>query len=134
MSGTQQYNNQPAGQRNNTHIWAEGVRGGIRGSRRGKSRWPRRRRRRREFLRLLFFGEGDEGGKGALASSSPILGDDTIDPDPEGRILRRERRRMGGGGNRDADDEEETNAAWSIISFSSKKETKEPWPAPLLYL
>ena len=34
----------------------------------------------------------------------------------------------GEGGNHGADDEEEMNAARSIVSFSSKKETKEPWP------
>ena len=32
------------------------------------------------------------------------------------------------------DDSEETNAARSFVSFSSEKETKEPWPPPLLSL
>ena len=42
---------------------------------------------------------------------------------------------MGGdGGNHDADDKEETNSVRSVVSFSSEKETKEPWPAPLLNL
>ena len=35
-------------------------------------------------LHLLF--DGDEGGEGALASSSPILGDDMMNPDLEGRV------------------------------------------------
>ena len=38
---------------------------------------------RRAVLLLLFPGEGD---KGALASSSPILGDDMMDPDLKGGI------------------------------------------------
>ena len=32
---------------------------------------------------------------------------------------------------KDTADEDETNAARSIIAFSSEKETKEPWPSPL---
>ena len=57
-----------------------------------------------------------------------------MDLDPEGRV-RGEGGEWGDGGNRDADNAEETNAARSIISFSSEnKETKEPWPALLLYL
>ena len=42
-----------------------------------------RRDERRAVLRLLFLGEGDEG---ALASFSPILGDDMMDSDPEGGV------------------------------------------------
>ena len=41
---------------------------------------------------------------------------------------------MGVEGNDDVDDADETNAARSFVSFSSEKETKEPWPPPLLYL
>ena len=37
-------------------------------------------------------------------------------------------------GNGDADGAKEKDAAWSLVSFSSEKETKEPWPPPLLYL
>ena len=70
--------NQPVGQRNNTHIWVEGVgvtAGGV-GEEGGE--WGRRRERLRgrrqgeeglAVLCLLFLGEG---GGGALASSSPI--------------------------------------------------------------
>ena len=39
----------------------------------------------------------------------------------------------GVGGNEgisDADDTKEKNAAWSLVSFSSEKETEEPWPFP----
>ena len=43
---------------------------------------------------------------------------------------RRERRRW----RRNADDTSEKDAAWSFVSFSLEKETKEPWPPPLLYL
>ena len=35
LSGTNNHNNQPVRQRNNTHIWAEGVSGSSKGSRRG---------------------------------------------------------------------------------------------------
>ena len=34
----------------------------------------------------------------------------------------------------DANDTNEKDAAWSFISFSLEKETKDPWPPPLLYL
>ena len=34
----------------------------------------------------------------------------------------------------DADNANEKDAAWSFVSFSLEKETKEPWPPPLLYL
>ena len=34
-------------------------------------------------FRLRFLGEGENG---ALASSSPIPGDDMMDPDPEGGV------------------------------------------------
>ena len=43
----------------------------------------------------------------------------------------------GGGGNEgigNTDDASEKDAAWSFVSFSLEKETKEPWPPPLLYL
>ena len=43
----------------------------------------------------------------------------------------------GVGGNEgigNADDASEKDAAWSFVSFSLEKETKEPWPPPLLYL
>ena len=47
--------------------------------------------------------------------------------DPEG-----EKEGEGGvGGNEgigDTDDTKEKDAAWSLVSFSSEKETKEPWP------
>ena len=61
------------------------------------------------------------------------LGDDMMDPDPE-RGVGEEGGECGGRRNRDADDKEETNAALSIVSFSSEKETKKSWPPPLLYL
>ena len=115
----------------------EGMGGGSRGSRRGTRRWGRRQRRgdeRRATLCLLFFGEGDEQkeDEGDLTSFSPILGDDMMDPYPEGGVG------QGGGewedrGNRTADDEEETNTTHPSSPFS-EKEMKEPWPPPLLYL
>ena len=40
----------------------------------------------------------------------------------------------GNEGNGDVDEAKEKNAAWSFVSFSSEKETKEPWPPPLLFL
>ena len=40
----------------------------------------------------------------------------------------------GNEGNGDADDAKEKNDAPSFVSFSSEKETKEPWPPPLLFL
>ena len=56
-----------------------------------------------------------------------------MDPDPEG-----DKEEEGGvrenEGIGDADDTSEKDAAWPIVSFSSEKETKEPWPPPLLYL
>ena len=55
------------------------------------------------------------------------------DPDPEG-----DKEGEGGlGGNEgigSADDANKKDAAWSFVSFSLEKETKEPWPPPLLYL
>ena len=59
-----------------------------------------------------------------------------MDPDPEGGVGQEGGEWGGGGGNRDMDDKEETNALplRSIVSFSSEKGTKEPWPPPLLFL
>ena len=48
------------------------------------------------------------------------LGDDMMDPDPEGGSRTGRRRIEGGGGNRDVDDKEETNASRSIVIFYSK--------------
>ena len=52
-----------------------------------------------------------------------------MDPDPEG-----DKEREGGVGRKkgigDADDTNEKDAACSFVSFSSEKETKEPWPPP----
>ena len=50
-----------------------------------------------------------------------------MDPDPEGD------KEVDGGVGRnkgigDADDANEKDAAWSLVFFSSEKETKEPWP------
>ena len=53
------------------------------GERRERRRGRRKRDERRAVLRLLSLGEGDEG---ALASFSPILGDDMMDSDPEGGV------------------------------------------------
>ena len=61
------------------------------------------------------------------------LGDDMMDPDQEEGVggevrewgVRRERLGRSAG-------KDKTNAAQSIVSFSSEKETKEPWPPPLL--
>ena len=40
----------------------------------------------------------------------------------------------GSEGNGDADDAKEKNDAPSFVSFSSEKETKEPWPPHFLFL
>ena len=62
-------------------------------------------------------------------------GEGRIDPDPgpEG-----DKEWEGGvGGNEgidNADDASEKDAVWSFVSFFLEKETKEPWPPPLLYL
>ena len=63
---------------------------------------------------------------------SPRRGKDGSGSRRESKMVEEENR--GDGGYRDADDEEETNTARSFVSFSSKKETKEPWPPSLLYL
>ena len=34
----------------------------------------------------------------------------------------------------DMDGENEKDTVWSFVSFSSEKETKEPWPPPLLQM
>ena len=56
-----------------------------------------------------------------------------MDQDPE-----EDKEGEGGvGGNEgigNADDASEEDAVWSFVSFSFGKETKEPWPPPLLYL
>ena len=56
-----------------------------------------------------------------------------MDPDPEG-----DKEGEGGvGGNKgigNADNTSEKDAAGSFVAFSLEKETKEPWPPPLLYL
>ena len=62
-------------------------------------------------------------------------GEVRLDPDPR-------KSREGGGwggvggnkGNGNTDDAKEKDAARSFISFSSEKETEEPWPPPLLSL
>ena len=40
----------------------------------------------------------------------------------------------GNEGNGDANNAKEKDAAWSFVSFSSEKETKELWPSPPLSL
>ena len=111
-----------------------GVAGGVgeEGGGEQGERGERRRRRhegeeRRALLRLLFLGGG--GGE-ALASSSPL-------EEKEGWI-RGDREGEGGAGENkvigNTDDTSEKDAARSIVSFSLEKETKEPWPPPLLYL
>ena len=56
-----------------------------------------------------------------------------MDPDQGG-----EQEGGGGvGGNEgigDTDDANEKDTAWSFVSFSSEKETKEPWSSPLLQM
>ena len=56
-----------------------------------------------------------------------------MDPDSEGNT----EAEGGLGGNEgidNVDNTSEKDAAWSFVSFSLEKETKEPWPPPLLYL
>ena len=54
-----------------------------------------------------------------------------MDPNPEGN---KEGEGVVGGneGIGDADDANEKDAAWSFVSFSLEKETKEPWSLPPL--
>ena len=56
-----------------------------------------------------------------------------MDPDPEG-----DKEGEGGVGENEgidnADDANEKDAAWSFVFFPLEKETKDPWPPPLLYL
>ena len=56
-----------------------------------------------------------------------------MDPDQGGE--QKEERGVGGNeGIGDADDANEKDTMWSFVSFSSEKETKEPWPPPLLQM
>ena len=60
-------------------------------------------------------------------------GEVRMDPDPGGE----QEWEWGAGGpevNGVAANAKEKVAARSFVSFSSEKETKEPWPPPLLYL
>ena len=101
--------------------------GGEQGDRRERRRRRREGEERHTLLRLLFL--GGRGGE-ALASSSPLV-------EKEGWIGGDKEGEGGGGGNEgigNTDDASEKDAAWSFVSFSSEKETKEPWPAPLLNL
>ena len=56
-----------------------------------------------------------------------------MDPD-QGGEQEGEGRAGGNEGIVDTDGANEKDTAWSFVSFSSEKETKEPWPPPLLYL
>ena len=71
------------------------------------------------------------GRRGGALASSFTLRRGRIDPDPE-----RDKEGEGGVGENegidDADNASEKDAVRFMVSFSSEKETKEPWPPPLL--
>jgi len=110
------HNNQPVGQSNNTHIWAEGVGGGSRGSRRGRRRGTRgmggaatttTRRRGAPRAPPPPFPRGRRWKSPGLFLSS--RGEVRMEPGPGGRAGGEGGEwGEGGGGNRDTDDEEET--------------------------
>ena len=57
-----------------------------------------------------------------------------MDPDPRAREQEGEGGVGGNEGNSDADNTKEENVVRSFVSFSSEKETKKPWPPPLLHI
>ena len=56
-----------------------------------------------------------------------------MDPD-QGGEQEGEGRAGGNEGIGDANDANEKDTAWSFVSFSLEKKTKEPWPPPFLSL